>query len=579
MRTSLCCLALIATYLGFCTFYEAGIVDDTLIFLRYAENALSGVGVVFNAGDRVEGYTSPLWLLLLIIGGLLPLNLDSLALGLSSAFGIASVLLVLFEGGRRGGFFLSFCVALILCVAPPFVYWTHSGMGTALFAFLLTLFFLFLERDSRASSPPLRSGFLLSLCILSRPEAAALVPLGSAWIYFSRRGPGQNGLKAIGAFLSPLIIIVLHLLWRFSYYDSLLPNTYFAKAGIPLSARLSSGLSYSLNFFKAYAVYLLVTAVGILLALRNLLGKEKGNSIRDLTLPGLLVANWVLVVIYSGGDHFAMYRFFVPILPLLSLLGLRILRHALERSEMPKTRYVYSSLGILAALILGYHFRRSDVISVIESLLLIIPALLIAYALRSSAKLQSLFPHNNSMVATGLLVLLAFTLNFQFAMNSRDARTAKYEVTLVDTWTRVGLWLKSHVPADTTIAAITMGAIPYRSGLKTLDLVGLTDRTIARKGNIKAEAATGHQKYLSEYVLRSGPQIIVHPSAAATKKKLESPGSNLVEKWHYSILDLLKHREMRESYDLQHFELEDAQYMVLFVRKDFSGLRSSKPAQ
>ena len=39
--------------------------DDAFISLRYAANLLAGHGLVFNPGERVEGFTSPLWTLLL----------------------------------------------------------------------------------------------------------------------------------------------------------------------------------------------------------------------------------------------------------------------------------------------------------------------------------------------------------------------------------------------------------------------------------------------------------------------------------------------------------------------------------
>jgi len=40
--------------------------DDPLITLRYAANVVHGLGPVFNAGQRVEGFTSPLHLLVSI---------------------------------------------------------------------------------------------------------------------------------------------------------------------------------------------------------------------------------------------------------------------------------------------------------------------------------------------------------------------------------------------------------------------------------------------------------------------------------------------------------------------------------
>src|SRR5689334_20676260 len=37
--------------------------DDAFICYRYAKNLIEGRGLVFNAGERVEGYTNPLFTL------------------------------------------------------------------------------------------------------------------------------------------------------------------------------------------------------------------------------------------------------------------------------------------------------------------------------------------------------------------------------------------------------------------------------------------------------------------------------------------------------------------------------------
>jgi arabinofuranosyltransferase len=43
----------------------AWISDDALITFRYALNVVSGNGPVFNVGERVQGYTHPLWFILM----------------------------------------------------------------------------------------------------------------------------------------------------------------------------------------------------------------------------------------------------------------------------------------------------------------------------------------------------------------------------------------------------------------------------------------------------------------------------------------------------------------------------------
>src|SRR5512135_1832902 len=41
-------------------------VDDAYISFRYAQNAILGHGLVFNPGERVEGFTNFLWTALMI---------------------------------------------------------------------------------------------------------------------------------------------------------------------------------------------------------------------------------------------------------------------------------------------------------------------------------------------------------------------------------------------------------------------------------------------------------------------------------------------------------------------------------
>ena len=41
--------------------------DDAFISFRYAKNLVDGHGLVFNPGERVEGYTNFLWTLLMTI--------------------------------------------------------------------------------------------------------------------------------------------------------------------------------------------------------------------------------------------------------------------------------------------------------------------------------------------------------------------------------------------------------------------------------------------------------------------------------------------------------------------------------
>src|SRR6185295_8846902 len=61
------------------------LADDAYISFRYAENLATGHGLVFNPGDRVEGYTDFLWVVLLafckLAGAPLPEASQALGIG------------------------------------------------------------------------------------------------------------------------------------------------------------------------------------------------------------------------------------------------------------------------------------------------------------------------------------------------------------------------------------------------------------------------------------------------------------------------------------------------------------------
>ena len=68
-RTAGFLLVLVLTvYLAHALYYR-GLIDDAFISFRYAANLVDGHGLVFNHGERVEGYTNLLWVLILSTAG------------------------------------------------------------------------------------------------------------------------------------------------------------------------------------------------------------------------------------------------------------------------------------------------------------------------------------------------------------------------------------------------------------------------------------------------------------------------------------------------------------------------------
>src|SRR4030095_5326403 len=70
------------------------LTDDTFIHLQYAKHLAEGRGLVFNAGERVYGCTSPLWVALIADG--IALGLDGLAVARALGFTATLISIALF---------------------------------------------------------------------------------------------------------------------------------------------------------------------------------------------------------------------------------------------------------------------------------------------------------------------------------------------------------------------------------------------------------------------------------------------------------------------------------------------------
>jgi len=116
---------------------ESWVSDDAYITFRYAENLAAGHGLVFNVGERVEGYTNFLWTVLLsgvVASGGDPIP-ASLILGV---LGYAATLLVVFRVSRAAG--PPAAPLAVTCVAlhADHQVWATGGLETSWVAALFS---------------------------------------------------------------------------------------------------------------------------------------------------------------------------------------------------------------------------------------------------------------------------------------------------------------------------------------------------------------------------------------------------------------------------------------------------------
>ncbi len=185
--------------------------EDAYITFRYAENWARGLGPVYNAGERVYGFSSPLWTAWIALGALLHLPsliwarcwgivFDAAALGLG-----ARIL------EREASPASAWAFAFFYAVFPLFAANAVLGMETSLFVMLLLA-----AARTVADKNPL-AGIPLGLLALTRPEgilAATLVGLRASW-----------RARAIG-----LAVFGLPTLALASFFGSAVPQSVIAKA-------------------------------------------------------------------------------------------------------------------------------------------------------------------------------------------------------------------------------------------------------------------------------------------------------------------------------------------------------------
>ena len=135
-------LVILAAYL-FLKRSQAG--EDAFIFFRYVDNFVNGHGLVFNIGERVEGFTAPLWVFLLsFLRIFLPYELRSISIVLGIILSTLSIALILLFDGKEKVFFP--IGVLLLITNSAFRDFATSGFETSLTYLLLTVLALLIKK-------------------------------------------------------------------------------------------------------------------------------------------------------------------------------------------------------------------------------------------------------------------------------------------------------------------------------------------------------------------------------------------------------------------------------------------------
>ncbi len=441
------------------------IQDDAFISLRYARNLVDGHGLVWNApplGERVEGYTNFLWTL--ILSAPLKLGIDPflfVSLLGAAMMPVTIVLTYRLALAMYGSKPVGLAACLLLATNYTFSCYATGGLETHLQALLCTAALMESARMFASHGGPTRLrlvtlSLVCGLAVLTRLDSVLIVGPAAALAAYALARDARRTRSLLWLVLPGAAVVGAWLAWKVAYYGELLPNTFYAKAAsrsLPLR-----GVFYIASFLISY--FLAPFAAAAVFFGRRM---ARQNGIPKTALALGVPALWCLYLVKVGGD-FMEFRFMVPVMPLMMVL--------------------------VAWVIVGVVNRVAW------------SAAMIAVLVGASAVHAAAF--DRSPLKRGLESI---------ADLKRNLHAPAYD------WVGIGEYLHdAFEPSDAKplIAVTPAGAIPYYSGLPSVDMLGLNDRWIARHGATLSDRP-GHQKIATvAYMVERGVTFVIgHPVVAS----------------------------------------------------------------
>ena len=462
--------ALIAVYVIH-TLSLAFTQDDAFISYRYVKDFLGGIGLVFNPGERVEGYTNFLFVILMALFGNLGVNYITLS-KLLGIFSGASIIVLsyfwfkkIFPDGKYD--LAAFGAPVLLAANSAFAYWSISGLETVMFAALVFWGIYF------ASEKKYIMVALLALATLTRPEGGLIFALIIIYYLITKFMPRITVAGLIAAYA---LLIIPQFIFRLSYYGDLLPNPFYAKTGWSIGYFIA-GLNYFWLFLRQYGF------IGILIIIPLISFNRFASKLR---LPLFIMIAYLIYIILVGGDVLHGHRFFVVLMPIIYLL-------------------FFAGLSVWLRDIIGNKY-----ITITVSIILV-------------------------------AAFLTCGIPYKWMQSIR-----KTEIGLVDGmtyWTRVIHDTRGN--DNYSIALSTIGAFGYYSNAVVIDLLGLTDRTIAKNPRpvTGIETTWKEKNYNIPYLMKRNPDLILFSTGAKPSSPAEKALflSSEFRKGYYPIFHMDKY--------------------------------------
>ena len=532
------------------------LVEDAFISFRYVRNLLDGHGLVFNRGERVEGYSNFLWVLeLALLWGVFGLRPVHAAPWLSVAFTAGTIAAMLWWVARLPSLpyrrLVGWMALGLVCSSATFAVWTSGGgLETRQFTFFIVVAVvcLSLYRESRRAL--LVVSLSLAVASLTRPEGPLFAACCFAWYAVQRRidiGRWFPDRHAAAYLVVPCVVVVAgHYLFRYGYYGEWLPNTYYAKHVRPW---YDMGLRYLWAAALETGLYLLLP-----LAVVSLVKGLRKRRCLTYALPLLCVVSHMAYVAWIGGDHIE-YRpldFYWPLLAVPAAEGI-VVFGAVISERLQKSAGGHWKCGVCAFLLFMPIVFYSNVIQGIQ----------LNTKIPLSKSIQGAIDEGSTgwlLGVPGVPVLVASIDNLRPQLDRHANARRAWQHDQYATWRLLDNMAYESVdwatfPQDAVTSRTDAGIFSfYAYGLTVIDEYGLNDATIARNPvHPNRHRFIGHDRRPPPgYLEKRGVNIKVYPSVSG--ERLEATEARYAVKFGRNLwmpFDSPDHQWVIESFDVR----------------------------
>jgi hypothetical protein len=420
--------------------------DDGMVSMRYARNLASGYGLVWNpGGERIEGFTNPMWVLYMSFFHLMGISTSkvSLCIQISAALFMIFNLYYVFQISRmlsRDLLVPTFALVLTAFYLP-LNNWALQGMEVSILTLILSIcvWKVLLCLTCGQFSVPLYP--LLGLATLVRMDMVVPYVATLAFLSIADR---DNRRKHLVVGLSILVsFAAIQSAFRVLYYGEILPNTYYlTMAGYPIALRVIRGLIVFAQFvFKMNFIIFLIPFLSVFYR------KEK-----VILYMIFVLAAQILYSIYVGGDAWEWWG--------------------------GSNRYIVIAMPVFFILL---SYMLVEIVSLVD-------AGRVARQIKPGTTLRRLGSAKGTRQVTYATIVLAVIC--MLSINAIHGPEAFKEWLLINRpmlvldnqySVRMGLLLRRITTEQAKVAVVYAGAIPYFSDRYSIDLLGKADRTIAHE--------------------------------------------------------------------------------------------------